>query len=174
MRTITFGYRKEGLALHKWAYKNTDLQAIVLPDNRMEEPTTPKIREWADAKNVTMLVQTKLDFAKFVRMFKPDLILCHCYTYKLTEDILKIPRLGCINIHPGKLPDYAGRSPIEVALKNGDKKLWVTLHYMDEGFDTGKKISECSVDRVDDLMVLRKQLTTAGLNLLSYYIRTLA
>jgi methionyl-tRNA formyltransferase len=41
------------------------------------------------------------------------------------------------NFHPAPLPEYKGRDLCYHAIMNGDKEFGATLHYMDEGFDTG-------------------------------------
>ncbi len=47
-----------------------------------------------------------------------------------------------INIHPSKLPAYQGLRAIERAFENGDNEIGVTIHYVDEGVDTGKIITQ--------------------------------
>ena len=165
IKTVTFGYRWEGLALHQWAFTHTDLLSIVVPANR----TNLNIENWAIWFRVPLIKQENeeaLNCIEQLKLLKPDIILCHCYTYKLAEGILEIPRLGCINIHPGKLPEYKGRKPIEDAMDKGDAELWGCLHYMDENFDTGKVIIQAPVKREDDLQGMRSSLTKAGLRLL--------
>lgn len=169
MKTITFGYRKEGLALHQWAFDHTKLMAVVLPGNRLLEGMSDVIKDWAMQHKIPLLCQMGRDSQEFIdqiKAYNPSIILCHCYTYRLVKDILKVPSLGCINIHPGKLPRYPGRYPIEEALNNGETTLWVTLHFMDEGFDSGVVIAEASVDRKDNIELMRDELTRVGIQLL--------
>lgn len=169
LKTITFGYRKEGLALYQWAFAHTNLMAAVLPGNRLLENTSDVIKDWAVQHKIPLLCQMSQNSQEFIdqiRTYNPSIILCHCYTYRLVSDILKVPSLGCVNIHPGKLPKYAGRHPIEEALNNGEDTLWVTLHFMDKGFDSGSVIAETSIGRKDNIELMRDELTKAGLQLL--------
>jgi len=53
------------------------------------------------------------------------------------RELLKIPEIGCINIHPSLLPEYRGPVPTAWALMNGEKFFGITIHHMDEGMDTG-------------------------------------
>ena len=48
-----------------------------------------------------------------------------------------MPNLGCINIHPSALPYYRGPVPTAWAIENGETQFGITIHYMDEGIDTG-------------------------------------
>lgn len=50
-------------------------------------------------------------------------------------------RFGIINLHPAPLPEYRGCNSYSHAIMNGDKSYGVTLHYVDEGIDTGEIIS---------------------------------
>lgn len=57
----------------------------------------------------------------------------------LKPDMIAVPRLGFVNVHPGKLPEYRGNSCPEWALwENQD--IWATAHMIDEGIDTGPVI----------------------------------
>ena len=55
----------------------------------------------------------------------------------LPREIIRGPRLGCINIHPSLLPKYRGAAPINWALIHGEEKTGVTIMRMDEGVDSG-------------------------------------
>lgn len=57
----------------------------------------------------------------------------------LKPEMLAAPRLGFLNIHPGRLPQYRGNSCPEWALYNGDD-IWATAHLIDAGIDTGPVI----------------------------------
>ena len=55
----------------------------------------------------------------------------------LSEEILNMPRLGCINIHASLLPAYRGAAPIQWCVINGEEKTGVTIMQMAKGMDTG-------------------------------------
>lgn len=168
LKCVTFGYRNEGLLLHAWASQFTRHLGIVVPANRENEPTTAAIRRLAFAYGPRFLVQNGKDDPELIEQLSrlgPDIILVHCYTYRLTPPVLIIPRLGCINIHPGKLPEYRGPRPIEAAKAKREKQLWVTLHYMNEGFDTGELIASEVVES-GAWPPASIEMTRAGLRLL--------
>lgn len=75
----------------------------------------------------------------------PDIIIVVAYGQILPESILKIPRLGCINIHGSLLPAYRGAAPIEWCVINGEKETGVTSMYMEKGLDTGDMLIKKSV-----------------------------
>ena len=63
----------------------------------------------------------------------------------LTRDIFSAPSLGVLNVHPGKLPEYRGCTAVEWAIFNGDQ-IFNTVHYIEEGIDTGRILAEEMVD----------------------------
>ena len=68
---------------------------------------------------------------------QPDVLYSVYHRVILSEDILAIPRLGAVNIHPGRLPSYRGPTPTAWALLNGETSFGITIHEMDAGIDTG-------------------------------------
>ncbi len=55
----------------------------------------------------------------------------------LPGKVLRVPRLGCVNIHASLLPRWRGAAPIHRAILAGDEVTGVTIMQMDEGLDTG-------------------------------------
>ena len=68
----------------------------------------------------------------------------------LPQELLDIPKLGCINVHGSLLPKYRGAAPIQWAVLNGDKTTGITTMYMDAGMDTGDMILKRKVEISED------------------------
>lgn len=66
-----------------------------------------------------------------------DVMVVAAYGLILPEAILKIPRLGCLNIHASLLPRWRGAAPIQRAILAGDHETGTTIMQMDVGLDTG-------------------------------------
>lgn len=81
-------------------------------------------------------------FLKKVKSVQPDLAVVCSFNKKLPKELLRIPKDGVVNLHPSKLPDYRGGNPYSHVIINGEKESAITLHYMDENFDTGDIISQ--------------------------------
>ena len=80
---------------------------------------------------------------RLLRQIEPDLLISGPAAQILRTNILRIPRLGTLNSHPGMLPKYRGVHPIEYAILNGDSP-GVTTYFVDSGVDTGDIIlSRC-------------------------------
>ncbi len=102
----------------------------------------------------------------------PDLLVVVAFGLILPSDVLKIPKFGCLNIHPSLLPRYRGPSPVTSAILAGDEETGVTIMLMNEGIDSGPILAQQSVtiDPQDTAGSLQDRLSTVGADLL---LRTL-
>jgi methionyl-tRNA formyltransferase len=80
----------------------------------------------------------------------PDLVIVVAFGQILPKEVLRLPRYGCINIHPSLLPRHRGAAPIVSTILCGDKWSGVSLMQMDEGLDTGPIIAQNHVLVRDD------------------------
>jgi len=67
----------------------------------------------------------------------PDLLVVVAYGLILPPTVLRIPRLGCLNVHASLLPRWRGAAPIQRAVMAGDEESGISLMKMDAGLDTG-------------------------------------
>jgi len=79
------------------------------------------------------------------KLVKSDLLISIHGREIVTKDILTMPKIGCINVHPC-LYKYKGKEPIKQLLKDKNSKASVGIHYMTENIDEGKVIIEEFVD----------------------------
>ncbi len=66
-----------------------------------------------------------------------DVLVVAAYGLILPQEILDIPRFGCLNIHASLLPRWRGAAPIQRAIEFGDIETGITIMQMDAGLDTG-------------------------------------
>ncbi len=99
---------------------------------------------------------------------KPDVIVVTAYGHIIPKSILKIPRFGCINIHPSLLPRWRGASPIERTILAGDKETAVCIMQMDETLDTGDILLMQKIAINNDMtsQILSQKLAELGSHLL--------
>lgn len=102
----------------------------------------------------------------YIREKRADLILCLGWSQILDEDILGMPRLGCVGFHPAQLPFNRGRHPLIWALALGLEKTASTLFLMDATADTGKIISQKDIviDYEDDADSLYNKVMEKAVN----------
>jgi methionyl-tRNA formyltransferase len=97
-----------------------------------------------------------------------DLLVVAAYGLILPPDILKIPRLGCINIHASLLPRWRGAAPIQRALLAGDASTGVTIMRMEAGLDTGPMLASRAtpIGAYDTAQSLQDLLARLGADLM--------
>jgi methionyl-tRNA formyltransferase len=71
-----------------------------------------------------------------------DLVIVFGFAWKIPRAVLAVPRLGVLNVHVSMLPKYRGPAPLLWAIRNGDPTGGVTVHWMDEDFDTGNVLAQ--------------------------------
>ena len=81
-----------------------------------------------------------------IKELDADIGVVCSYNYKLSCEFLETTKMGFINSHPSKLPDYRGAAPYFHIINNNEKKSAITLHFMDETFDTGDIIYQKEFD----------------------------
>jgi methionyl-tRNA formyltransferase len=84
--------------------------------------------------------------APVLQAYEPDLAVCMYFPWLVPADALAVPRLGVVNGHPSLLPRHRGPMPMAWAIRNGDREIGVTVHRMDETFDTGPMLAQVSVE----------------------------
>ena len=120
-------------------------------------------------------VMSKVNYADVVAeiaALKPDFVVVAAFGIIIKEDLLNLPRYGCINIHASLLPKYRGASPIQAALLAGDEETGCTTMRMDAGIDTGEIYLQQSlkIEPDDNTGTLGFRLALLGADLL---VRTL-
>lgn len=75
--------------------------------------------------------------AETLRGYGADVFVVAAFGQILSEEILTMPRYGCINIHASLLPKYRGAAPIQRVILDGEKETGITIMQMDKGIDTG-------------------------------------
>lgn len=96
-----------------------------------------------------------------IRSLAPDLILSVLALQRFGPDLLRIPRVGCVNIHLGLIPEHRGLCSSFWSLYNGDDEFGVTIHLMNERLDAGPVIRERRFPILPDETILsleRRQL----------------
>ncbi len=107
---------------------------------------------------------------------RADLFVVVSYGRILPEEILRLPRGCCVNVHPSLLPKYRGAAPIPWALIRGEDETGVTLIEMERRMDAGGVIDQVRVSiRPDETAVdLRARLARIGAERLVLWMPRLA
>ncbi len=103
-------------------------------------------------------------FKKKILSLNPDIILVGSWGEKFTKEIYSIPKIATINAHPSLLPKYRGPNPYFWTIRNQETTTGVTLHLMDEGYDTGAILAqeEVNILPTDTGETLKQRVTIAA------------
>ncbi len=144
--------------------------ALDKPLGRKQILTPPIVKKTAEKYQIPVyqLKSLKNDEAKEKTLsLKPDLFIVAGYGIILPKNILEIPILGALNIHPSLLPKYRGASPIQNAILNKESETGVTIMLMDEEIDHGPIITQKKITlKEENYQELEKKLAYLGVDLL--------
>ena len=140
------GYFADG----KWAHNTFDL---LLSDDDIEisflvtriKNKDQILEKKARSKNVPILDTSNVndkDFIKKIKKYNADLFVSMSFDQMIKKQVFDIPNKGTINCHVGKLPFYRGRHGISWMLINDEKEFGISVHYIDDGIDTGDLINQ--------------------------------
>ena len=151
------------------------VQAVVTqpdrPKGRGQKMIETPVKSFALQHNLPVFQPVKVKEPEFVarlKEWKPDFIVVAAFGQFLTQEILDIPRFGCINVHASLLPKYRGAAPIQYAIIKGENESGVTIMRMEKGMDTGAMYSKVVVpiDEEMNFARLHDELMEKGAGLL--------
>jgi methionyl-tRNA formyltransferase len=141
------------------------------PVGRRPEPQPPPVKRRALERGLPVAQPARLrEPAARAQLiaWQPDLIVVVAFGQLLPPDVLRLPRLGCLNVHASLLPAFRGAAPIPAAILAGLATTGVTIMLMDEGLDTGPVLAQAAEPiRPDDTTpTLAERLSHVGARLL--------
>jgi len=119
--------------------KNFDIVAVVPPSK--DNDAYFCFKTFVESKKLNLLdfidSPNEKNYIEKIKNLNADIGVCCSYNTKLSKEFLNTTRLGYINCHPSLLPQYRGAMPYFHIINNGEQFSGITLHFMDETFDTG-------------------------------------
>ena len=149
------------------------------PVGRKKEIIFNPVKKFALDKNLNLFQPDKLkdnhQAIETLKSINPDIVFVAAYGKILPEEILDIPKYGCINVHASILPKYRGAAPINWSLINGEKETGITIMKMDSGMDTGNIISshKIKINDDDDTLILTEKLSILSAKKIVEFINNL-
>lgn len=135
---------------------------------------------WDTAKKLgirTWAASTVKDpaFVEQIRAENVDVLLNLHSLYLINEEIVRAPKIGSFNLHPGPLPRYAGLNPVSWALYSGEKTHGVTLHWMTGQIDGGPIVYQSifPITAEDTAFSVSVRCIKEGLQMLGRLLETL-
>ena len=146
MKKFSIGYFADG----PWSHHALDL---LLADESLEIKFVVPRRDTKDDILKGLALSNKIDYLEGVLLnsnefflkasnYNCDLFVSMSYNQIFKNRITNLPPYKTINCHAGKLPFYRGRNILNWVLINDEKEFGITVHYIDEGIDTGDIITQ--------------------------------
>jgi methionyl-tRNA formyltransferase len=78
-----------------------------------------------------------LESLEVIQLLEPDYIVVVAYGQILKQELIRIPKKYCLNIHASLLPKYRGAAPINWSIINGEKETGISIMKIEKGLDSG-------------------------------------
>ena len=159
-------------ALVKAGYEVVDVYTRAdKPAGRGRRPAPPPVKEAALRLGLPVYQPAGLKKPEEVERFralKPDLVVLAAYGRLIPAEMLHIPPLAFLNVHPSLLPRYRGPAPIGAPILEGDEETGVTIFVLEETMDTGPILAQKSIpiSPEDTGETLSRKLTGLGAGML--------
>ena len=149
MRAVFFGTSEFAVpALRALMASSIELAAVFTqpdrPAGRGRKLTPPPVKTCALEAGVPVLQPERIRSTD-VAVFRPDVGVVAAYGQILSRKLLKVPRLGLLNLHPSLLPRWRGAAPIQRALLEGDPETGVCVIRVAPELDAGPVLARRSL-----------------------------
>lgn len=148
-RIMVFGCQKIALNIIDFISKSqeADLIAVVTCDEERDKIFADEyVEEYCNKNNIPNIRFNNKPDIEYVKQCDPDIIFSIYYRKILSREIVNYPKMGCINVHPGYLENDRGPNPTLYNVLRGDKYASSTIHYMDDGVDSGDIIDQMCIE----------------------------
>jgi len=170
MKKLKIGYFADGIWGHNAfnlinSDKNFEIKFITPRFNSKDEI----LKNFAYKNNIPYIESKNINTPEFlekIEKFDCDLLVSMSFNQIFKKDILS--KYKIINCHAGKLPFYRGRNILNWVLINDEKEFGITVHFVDEGTDTGDIILQKTypITDLDDYNTLLTKAHTECANVL--------
>ena len=151
---MKIGYFADG----PWAHKAFDR---IISDHSIEiqfvtvryDKRDAELIKRAEENHIPIELSKNINSEEFVnrmKLYEADLFVSMSFNQIFKMEMINLPKYKTINCHAGKLPFYRGRNILNWALINDEKEFGITVHYLDEGIDTGDIILQESYPITDE------------------------
>jgi methionyl-tRNA formyltransferase len=157
-------------------HSNFEVVAVVTqPDKRRERGNQlipSPVKALATSRNLPVWqpqrVKKDPETLTLLKESGAEVFVVVAYGQILSQEILDMPTLGCVNVHGSILPQYRGAAPIQWCIYNGEKETGITTMQMDAGMDTGDMLLKATtpINLLDNTLTLAQRLSDIGSDLL--------
>ena len=137
------------------------------PNGRSKELQFPPVKECAVKHGIPVFQPRRIKTPEAIEELKKypaDIYIVAAFGQILSQEILDLPKYGCLNIHASLLPKYRGASPIQRVIIDGEAETGVTIMQMNAGLDTGDMllVKKTPIDPEETAEMLFDRLSALG------------
>lgn len=151
MRIVFFGNNRRGAFVLRHLVERGLAPVAVVAD-----PAFAEREDWyawlggeAKALGLPLLAPERINTRAFrarIAEWDPELFLLCGYSKIVGRKLLAVPKVGAINLHAGKVPEYRGAAPLNWALIHGEREIGLSVLEVDAGIDTGPILAQARFD----------------------------
>lgn|SRR5690606_8400455 len=141
MKKLKIGYFADGpwshLAFEKMIKSDLVDFAFITPRFDTLDST---LKGYSDKYGIEYILASNVnsnEYLEKISRYDCDLFVSMSFNQIFRSPIINMPKYKTINCHAGKLPFYRGRNILNWALINDEREFGITVHFVDEGIDTG-------------------------------------
>lgn len=170
---MKIGYFADGPWSHKaieLISNNDDFEIVfIVPRFNKQDPV---LKKWSKILSVPFLLIENINSKEAIKVlssYDADIFVSMSFNQIIKKPLLEAAEHGFINCHAGKLPFYRGCNVLNWVLINGEREFGVTVHFVDEGIDTGDIISQevSEITDIDDYSTILDRATQMCANTLN-------
>lgn len=160
LSVVVASYGSEQFALLDRIVRQCGHTPVAYVLSRSMRPATPSEEEFITSlSEIVKAIPNGMDLLlpgraigleKQLSGYAPDLMVVLGFNWRIPAEVLALPRLGILNIHPSILPRYRGPSPVPWAIRNGDQHFGLTVHRMNDDMDSGPVMSRSDLIPIPD------------------------
>lgn len=138
------------------------------PAGRGQKLTPPPVKAFAQELGIPVFqpvsLRKDLERIAWLKDCRPDFLVTAAFGQILSEEVLKIPRYGTVNVHASLLPALRGPNPVQWAILLGLQETGITTMLTDIGVDTGDILlqSKVEIGPTDTALDVTERLADAG------------
>ena len=178
MKVVFFGTPDFAVPTLQKLLENPEFQVLAVitqPDKRRERGnklTPSPVKVLATEHHIPLWQPERIkkddEILTQLKQIQADVFVVVAYGQILSQKILNMPKLGCINVHGSILPQYRGAAPIQWCVHNGEQETGITTILMDKGMDTGDMLLKAitPIELLDNAQILGEKLAIIGADLL--------
>ncbi|MDQ3019396.1 MAG: methionyl-tRNA formyltransferase [Bacteroidota bacterium] len=183
MNVVLFGFTGLGNAVLRGLLKTDNVVVSSVFTKRYSNPypyyTEIQIEDFCRKEKITCYSNADVNSENginLIREVKPDLIVVASFNQIISKQVMNIPKLGIVNVHPSLLPKYRGPYPEQAALLNNEKETGVTVHFLSEKIDGGNILMQKGIKILadDNYSKLKKKLSDISEEIIPDVIRLFA